>query len=300
MSLHFLFVQFEFTHAVGPHAGRYVVATSTGGDESPDPGLDARNQHVAGVSRGIGDSDVLIVDVIGAPAARMRLLRKARPVRPDAPPRDVPLSVVTFVKGRQPVKERGQAGRQLDEIRFSEEQQDRRVEEALRVLNLAIRAHRAGAPDPYAIEVTRRDARRVRIGYGSTEQVQDGLWQEALELPPPAARRPKRIERLRPAEAVASVLSGQSTVLEAEDLLARVVIDLDNRRTRAAAFQLGGAIRSLCAEVRELGQKHAGRAQKLEDAASGRELDDAEVDELEAIIDAVAAALDERRYSGSS
>jgi hypothetical protein len=309
VSLYFLFVQFEFTHAVGPHAGRYVVdptllaATSTAGDGSPDRALDARNQEVAGVTRGIGDSDVLVIGVLGAPARRMRLLRRARQVEPGAEPADVPLAIVTFVKGTLPLTDRGDAGKRLDEIRFSDEQQDRWVTEGLRALNLAIRAYRAGAPDPYAIEVTRRDARRVRIGYGTTEQVQDGLWREALELPPPAARRAKRIERLRPAEAVASVLAGHATVLESEDLLARALIDLDNRRSRAAAFQLGAAIRLLRAEIKDtdLGKlsQHVARARELEDAATQRALDDADVEALEATIDAVGGVLDAWRYTSA-
>jgi hypothetical protein len=315
VSLHFLFVQFEFTHAVGPHAGRYVVeptllgASSSAGDGSPDQALDARNQEVAGVARGIGDSDVLVIGVRGAPARRTRVLRRARQIEPDAAPADVPLAIVTFVRGTLPLNDRGEAGRRLDEIRFSDERQDQWVTAGLRALNLAIRAYRAGAPDPYAIEVTRRDARRVRVGYGTTEQVQDGLWREALELPPPAGRRPKRIERLRPAEAVASVLAGRATVLESEDVLARALIDLDNRRTRAAAFQVGAAIRLLGAEaesepaggVLDLAslEQHAKRAGELEATAARRALDDAEAAELESIIDGVDALLDARRYASA-
>jgi hypothetical protein len=310
VSLNFLFAQFEFTHSVGPHAARYVVeptllgAPSATSDQSLDPVLDVRNQRLAGVSRGVGASDVLVVGVVGAAAGRMRLLRRARQIKQDAPPADVPLSIVTFVKGTQPLRDRAEAARRLDEVRFSEEQQGRLLAQGLQVLNLAIRAYRAGAPDPYAIEVTQRDARRVRIGYGTTEQVQNGLWQKAVELPPPAHGRPKRIERLRPAEAVAAVLSGKTTVLEAEDLLYRALIDLDNDRTRAAAFQVGAAARSLRAEVgdTDLGKlsQHLGRAQELEDAATRRALDDAEVEALEAIIDAIGGELDAQRYGGAT
>ncbi len=312
MSLFFLFAQLEFTHAVGPHAGRYVVEPGLLGagpptsDGSPDPALDSRNQEVAGVSKGVGDSDVLAIGVAGAPAGRMRLLRTTRHVKPNAEPSEVPLSIVTFIKGTQPLRDRGDAGRRLDEIRFSEERQNRWVNDALLVLNLAIRAYRAGAPDPYAIEVTRRDARQVRIGYGTTEQVQDGRWEDAVELPPPHQRRTKRIERLRPAEAVASVLSGHTTVLGAEDLLARALVDLDNRRPRAAAFQVGAAISMLGAEARTSGQhgapdlrplgEHATRVRELERIAAERELDNGEIEGLEAIVDAVGTALDAWRY----
>jgi len=326
VSLVFLFIQFEFTHAVGPHAARYVVDPSVlpdapavlspigagidavhGDSRAPrDPALDARNQQVAGVSRGIGSSDVLVVGVVAAPAGQARLLRKARQAERQAPPAEVPLSLVTFVKGTQPLSSRHEAARRLDAIRVSEEDQQRWVREGLGVLNLAIRAYRTGAPDPYAMEVTRRDARRVRIGYGNTEEVQNGVWQDALELPPPLRSRPKRIERLRPSEAVAVVLSGQGEVLEAEDLLLRALVDLDQGRTRAAAFQAAAAMTLLPVELGsrpgtdridlESLAEPALRAQELVDLATAGPLEPALVHELESIIEAVEDLLDVWRY----
>jgi hypothetical protein len=320
VSLFFLFVQFEFTHALGPHAARYVVDAQIAGDRSLDAthapaseadenaisALEARNQEAAGVTRQIGAADVLVVGVVAAPASRPRLLRRARYVEEPAAPAEVPLSLVTFVKGTEPLSVEREAKQRLDAIRFSEEHQSSFVEEALRVLNVAIRAHRAGAHDPYAIEVTLRDARRVRIGYGATDQVQEGRWEAALELPPPAGPRSTRIERLRPAEAVAAVLSGRSRMLEAEDLLLRAFVDLDNHRSRGAAFQVGAAIRLLPLELgpdasdeipglRSL-EPRVTRTAELEAAAAERELDASEVGELEAIIDAVDDVLDRWRY----
>jgi hypothetical protein len=322
MSLVFLFTQFEFTHAVGPHAARYVVdsrvlpdvsavssstdARNGGGRAPQDPALDARNRGVAGVHRGIGSSDVLVVGVVAAPASPTRLLRKARQAERNAPPAEVPLSLVTFVKGTEPLSNQREAARRLDAIRISEGEQQRWVREGLGVLNLAIRAYRTGAPDPYAMEVTRRDARRVRIGYGTTEEVQDGLWQDAVELPPPLRSRMKRIERLRPAEAVAVVLSGEGQVLEAEDLLLRALVDLDQGRTRAAAYQAAAAIRLLPLELRshpgasridiESLAEPAERAEELAALAGAGPLDVTNVHELEAIIEAFEDLLDAWRY----
>jgi hypothetical protein len=322
MSLFFLFVQFEFTHALGPHAARYIVDARVVGDRTvgaappsaayADDGvfstLQARNREAVGITRGIGAADVLVVGVVGAPVSQPRVLRRSRPARQQAGAAEVPLSLATFVKGTVPVSDERDAKRRLDAIRFSEEQQDACVREALGVLNVAIRAHRAGAHDPYAIEVTRRDARRVRIGYGTTEEVQEGRWQAAVELPPPTGPRSSRIERLRPPEAVASVLTGRSRVLQAEDVLLRALVDLDHQRTRGAAFQVAAAIRLLPLELgpdsweaipglRSL-EDRAGRAAELEAAAGSRELDDGEVGELEAIIDAVDGVLDRWRYEG--
>jgi hypothetical protein len=172
VSLYFLFVQFEFTHALGPHAARYVVDTDRTPEEAQALGtsaeraysaVEARNRAAAGVTRDTGVADVLVVGVVGAPASRMRILRRARYVEQSAPAAEVPLTLVTFVKGTAPLSDKRQAKQQLDAIRFSDERQNAFVDEGLGILNTAIRAHRAGTHDPYAIEVTLRDARRVRI-----------------------------------------------------------------------------------------------------------------------------------------
>lgn len=307
MSRYFVFVQFEFTHAVGPHAARYIVATEPGGEArdegSIDPALDERNRQLAGTSRGVGEADVLVVSVVGVAPAPRRLLRRARPVQADAPLAPVPLSVVTFVKGTEPIDDPRTAAGRLDALRYSEAGQRRLVDEGLAVLNRAIRAYRLGAPDPYATEVTRRDARRVRIGFGTTEQVQDGDWEQAVEPPPEIGARPSRTERLRPAEAVAAVLAGRWELFDAEDLLLRALVELDQGRTRAAAHQAAAAMRLLRVELdgRDVSgldvpalAEQARRAQQLADAP---ELPDPRA--IESIVDGVAAALDTWRAVGA-
>jgi hypothetical protein len=211
---------------------------------------------------------------------------------------------VTFVRGTSPIGDERDAAERLEAIRASEEKQEMWVKEGLAVLNTAIRAYRAGAHDPYATEVTRRDARRIRIGFGTTEQVQDGQWQLAVEPAPPPGRRTKRTERLRPAEAVAAVLSGRSSVLEAEDLVLRALVDLDNDRTRAAAHQVGAAMRLLPLELGSAIEERIPdfgsisiRAAELERTAGDRRLTADEVADLEAIVEAVDGALDAWRYA---
>lgn len=307
MSLSFLFIQFEFTHAVGPHAGAYVIARE--GESEPGasqaPVLDARNQQLAGVTRGVGGADVLVVGVLGAPAARRGVLRRAREVDADTAPDDVPLSLLTFIKGTEPLPDRDQAKGRLNAIRFSDSEQQRWVDEGLGVINVAIRAYRTGAPDPYAIDVNRRDARRVRIGYGDTDEVQNGRWHEAIDLPPQVHARRKLIERLRPAEAVAAVLAGKTEVFEAEELLLRALIDLDHGRTRAAAHQVAAGIQLLAAELRSLPTAGPGwgplgelarRADELAAAATDAPLDAPGMTELESIIAAVEELLSAWRY----
>jgi hypothetical protein len=314
VSLSFLFIQFEFTHAVGPHAGAYVVAREVEreGEGEGEPGgpqaqaLDARNHQLAGVTRGVGGADVLVVSVLGAPASQRRVLRRTRQVQDGTAPAEVPLSLLTFIKGTQPLDDSKQAAGRLDAIRFSDSEQQRWVDEGLGVINLAIRAYRTGAPDPYAIDVNRRDARRVRIGYGDTDEVQNGRWHDAIELPPAVPGRRKLLERLRPAEAVAAVLAGKTEVLEAEELFLRSLIDLDHARTRAAAHQVAAGMRLLPSELRSLPGADgldsgplgdlARRADEVAVAAANAPLDAPHVRELESIIEAVMALLSEWRY----
>lgn len=310
---YFLFVQFEFTHAIGPHAGRYVVPGATGGGppDSIDPELDARNREFAGVSRGVGGSDVLVVSVVGTSASAPRgLLRKARPVGPESEPASVPLSVISFVKATEPLDTREAAAGRLDRLRYSPPEQQRWVQQGLSVLNLAIRAYRIGAPDPYAVEVTRRDARSVRIGYGTTEEVQDGRHTDAVVLPAPVPPRRRRVERLRPAEAVAAVLAGHHELLEAEDLLVRALIDLDHDRTRAAAHQAAAALRLLSGELADLPSsasfdlsalaEPARHAEQLADAGAAGPLTADQVAQLESLVDRVGELLDAWREGARS
>jgi hypothetical protein len=310
VALLFEFVQFEFTHAIGPPAARYLVqpdGVAPEPREEDDP-RSSRRRVVTGETKGVGVADVLVVGVVPARPTVPRIRRKARDAESAAPPADVPLAVITFVKGTVPLDSDREAERRFELVRGSEEEQQRWVDEGLRVLNAAIRAYRAGARDPYAIEVDRRDMRRVRIGYGSTDDVQVGGWRAAFELPPPLRTRTKRVDRLRPSEAVASVLSGRGRVLEAEDVILRALVDLDQGRTRAAAHQVRAAmilfLDELGAEAptgrnRPMLESLAEQAEQLAAAASAGALDSAQVEELEGLIDAMDDLVDAWRYQAS-
>ena len=290
MSPLFEFVQFEFTHSIGPPAARYLVdhdgSVRVGSREQL---AHERRRVVTGVTVEHGVADVLVVGVVPAPPSRPRLRRKARDAAVDAEPSEVPLLLVTFVKGTAPIDDEAEAAQRLEALRADEDEQERRVDEGLEVLNRAIRAYRAGAHDPYVVEVGRHDPRRVRIGYGSTDDLIEGRWQAALEPPRPRRVKSSRIERLRPGEAVAMVLSGRGRVLEAEDVFLRALQDLDHGRTRAAAQQVRGAMVLFADElgpeaptVRKaptLDELKA-TAEELAGVAVERPLDGAEVEEL--------------------
>jgi hypothetical protein len=309
MILLFEFVQFEFTHAIGPPVGRYLVERDGAAEYELSalvPGR--RGRIVTGETRGVGVADVLVIGVTSAPPLRPRLRRRSRDAESAAPPDAVPLSLATFVRGTDPLDDDGEAQRRFEAMRSSEEDQQGWIDDGLEVLNRAIRAYRAGAHDPYVIEVARRDARRVRIGYGTTEEVQEGGWRAALELAPPIGVRSTHVERLRPSEAVANVLSGRGHVLEAEDVILRALVDLDHGRTRAAAQQVLGAMNLF---VGELGAQTptqssrpdlatlAGRAEKLAAAAAHGPLDDVAVEELLQVIDGMDDLVDAWRYEAA-
>jgi hypothetical protein len=91
----------------------------------------------------------------------------------------------------------------------------RRVAEAkgaVEVLNRALEALREATGDPLVHGVGASQALAIRIGYGTGDQLADGRWTEAEQLPPPPV--PRR-EKLDPQQHVAQVLSGRNPGAEA-------------------------------------------------------------------------------------
>jgi hypothetical protein len=124
------------------------------------------------------------------------------------------------------------------------------VERAVRELNFVLRAHRAAAADPYARDVRADHALVVRLGYGEGEQVADGRFERALELP----KRPRsggrgRGTALAPQERLAATLGGRDQLLAGEELMLRARLDLDAGRPREAALQARIALEALLAEL---------------------------------------------------
>src|SRR6185503_15490179 len=117
--------------------------------------------------------------------------------------------------------------------------------EALAVANLAVTAHRLGSGDAFLSDAALAHALVWRVGYGTGEQVADGEWESARELPLP---RPKR-SMLSPEERVAAVLGGREVALACEELALRARGDLEHGRTREAALQLSVALDAALAEL---------------------------------------------------
>jgi hypothetical protein len=139
---------------------------------------------------------------------------------------------------------RDEAGRWLARISGDPAAAEVQIEEAVRVLNRALHTHRAATQDPYMHELSAAEAVAIRIGYGTGDEVVDGRWSEAVELPPPE-RSTRRTEALQPQERVAAVLGGREAVAPSETLILRARLDLDQGRAREAALQLRVGLEAL-------------------------------------------------------
>ena len=209
-------MQLEFGFLLGPPDGRYLVR----------PAADALVESV------------LVLSTLGAPQRARLGARRPRAIS-SAEPEPVPTSRATIVSA-SPLKS---PAAWLAELEF-----DAEVASALSVLNRALRAHRAAAADPYVGEVSRERAVVVRIGYGSGEEVADGRFGEAVELPRAGGGRVKRSMEA-PEERLAALLGGREDIHPAEELVLRARADLNAGRTAEAALQCRVAIEALLATL---------------------------------------------------
>jgi len=115
-------------------------------------------------------------------------------------------------------------------------------------LNRVLHMQRAATADPHVREVRREQAIVVRAGYGEGDQVADGRWVKALELPF-VAPRTRRDAALRPQERLGALLGGRDAVLACEELALRARQDVDAGRRREAALQLDAALTAGLAEL---------------------------------------------------
>ena len=188
-----------------------------------------------------GDQAQQVVVIGGMEAQRRR--RRSRPPDLDAKPVDVIRATVI-------------AADPLDGERSADawlEQAGETVAAALAVLNRALHAHRIAAADPYAGEITLRHALVTRVGYGTGEQVAEGLWTTARELPPERGRI-AREAALRPQERFAALLAARDAAPACELLALRARLDLDQARDREAALQTEAAYGAALAELESWGE----------------------------------------------
>jgi hypothetical protein len=220
------------------------------------------------VARRFAGDDVQQVLVIGGlSAARRRPRREVRMRRAAPEPAAVEITRATVID-TAPLGDLEAADEWL-----ARAARDPRVTDAgLALLNRAVAGHRVGSADPWVADADPARAIGFRVGYGTGEQVAEGDWESARELPRPEPRA-ARSTLLVPQERVAALLGGRDAPLACEELTLRARGDLLHGRPREAALQLGVALDAALAEL-----------------AAWREVGDlaARLDELEALREPVA------------
>jgi len=186
-----------------------------------------------------------VLRTLGAPQRRLLGRRRTREVS-AAEPEPVPTSRATIVRA-DPFESAADAEQWLD---TAEDAHAEALGDATRELNYVLRSHRAAADDPYARDVRPEHALVVRLGHGDGDQVAEGRYTRAVELPREPPKR-KRGEALAPQERLAALLGGRESLLVGEELLLRARLDLDVGRPREAALQARVALEALLGELED-------------------------------------------------
>jgi hypothetical protein len=278
----FRFFQVEVPWDLGPDAGRYVVRRHAG--EQPD--------------------HILVIATLGAAQRRLLGGRRAKAAAPQPDPTPVATGRATVIPA-EPLGDETEAERWLADVDGEAE-----LAAALVVLNRALHAHRVATADPLTREVARSDALVARVGIGAGEQVAEGRWSQAIELPQPREARRRRTAALRPQERLAALLGGRDATLACELLVLRARADLLAGREREAALQLRPALEAALAELPawaergDLGARVAelageqSVAESIAAIALQRGLDPEEAAEVERVLSRIEAALRARSAAG--
>ena len=268
----FPFVQFEFAFPLGPPDGRYVTRAEPDGDPER----------------------IVVLRTIGAPRRSRLSGRRARRVEEGAEPEPVPTARATVIRV-EGFETDDEAEEWLESLRRDRDALEAEADGAARDLNALLRAHRAAAADPGVRDLVPAGATAVRAGWGSGEQVADGRFEAAYELPPasPRSRVRRRADALAPDERLAGILAKREEVLACEELVLRARSDLEAGRPREAALQTRIALEAALAELRgsggeyppDLGEVREEVAQAANAALSGEPGPELQ----EAVAEAVAA-----------
>lgn len=196
---------------------------------------------------------VLVLETLGAPAPVRRRRRRPRSAAVDEEPAPLALTRVTAVRAYEPFADTDEADHWLETEAANEESADRIVDQAVALLNRALHAQSVASGDPISQSLAPQRAARVRIGYGSGEELANGDFSAAQEVDVRGGISPRhaRDEELRPQGRMASVLGGREHIDACETLLLRARADLDAGRDREAALQLRVGLESLLVELRD-------------------------------------------------
>ena len=228
----FLFVQCELPWALGPPDGRYLLRSHTDGEPERVVVLGTVGAHRAERARGSGP-------------LRRRAAARRRPVAAQPEPAPVTTTRATIVDPVSVSAER-QAQAWLADL-----DAEREVASAFAALNRVLHSQRIASADPYAREVAPAQALAIRAGWGEGEQVAEGVWLHAVQLPwsAPRERVRRRASVLRADERLAGLLAAREQPLLCEELALRARLDLDQGRAAHAALELDRAYTAALAEL---------------------------------------------------
>ena len=228
----FLFVQCELPWELGPPDGRYLLRSHSDGEPERVIVLATLGAGRATLTREAGP-------------LRRRAAARKRTVAAEPEPEPVTTASATIVDP-VPVSAERQARAWLDEL-----QPEREVAAAFAALNRVLHAQRIATADPYAREVSPAQALTIRAGWGEGEQMAEGRWLHAVELPLTGARARvrRRASALRPDERLAEMLAARERPLLCEELTLRARLDLDQGRLAHATIELDRALFAALAEL---------------------------------------------------
>jgi hypothetical protein len=126
----------------------------------------------------------------------------------------------------------------LKEMTTNRKRGAQELRDASRIVNRAINALRAGARDPLVQEIGVTKALAIRLGHGTGDELAEGRWTEASQLPQP---RRGRLDDVEPQSRVAAVLAGRDEVHPAETLMLRARLDAQHGREAEARYGLRAA-----------------------------------------------------------
>ena len=224
--------------------------------------------------------------------------RRATPAEPGATaPEPVPVTRAVVIAA-EPFPDAGAAAGWLRDRRGRDAAADD-VEQALELVNHAVAAHRVAAQDPHVRDLVAADIQRVRLGYGTGDDVVEGSWREAIVIPLEQAKRRTRRRMLSPQEEMAGMLSGRRPAgRPSEELLLRARLDLDHGRPVEAALVTRAATEALAAEGH--GSGDAAAANRLAQAALTGELSPDETEALADLLASLERFARRRRYADES
>jgi hypothetical protein len=216
---------------------------------------------------GAEPSHVLVLATLGAPQRRLMGARRARRADPEPEPTPVAVSRATVIQATPVTAAEAEAWLGA----LDDEAQDAALAGAAAVLNGAVHAHRVAAADPALQDIALERALVARLGHGNGDQVAEGRWAAAIEVPVQRrGTRERRVAALRPQERIAALLGGRDEPLACELLVLRARADLDAGRLREAALQLRVALEAGIAELEEAGAAVPDMAERLSDLRDRR------------------------------